>query len=408
MISPVEGGVKKITRNFRYDHCHDSSGRIIVIPQRAMSLAQFVERIPDIPPTEVFSLLTRHGYRGQDAARRAVSLMAYRHVRRLKRLHLDRADRSEIGPKPNALLVGPTGCGKTFLVELLFERILELPTIVVDVTGFSETGYIGNDAVTILTQLLNRAGDNPLYASTGVVCLDEFDKLASTSNRARFDGEGSTKDVSGLGVQKELLRMMEVGEIPVPLDQNNSAYSGKVTMRTDDVSFVACGAFSGLKGIALDRTRYDTSLGFLGTAETRQQESIAARYDEAEMAQIENFQAYGFLPELIGRFTRIVPLAPLDRDTLEEILQDNVVRQFRREFEDEGLRLRVSRRVIDHIVDLALKRQTGARGLNAILTHVLEDTAFQTFGRKTGTVTVDVKDGNLKVKVTARRPRKRG
>ncbi len=377
-----------------------------MIPQRAMSLAQYVERIPTIAPTRVYDLLSGLGYRGQEGARRSVSLVAYRHVRRLKRIYLDQVERQQVAPKPNALLVGPTGCGKTFLVELLFERILKLPTVVVDVTGFSETGYIGNDAVTILTQLLNRAGDNPLFASTGIVCLDEFDKLASSSNRARFDGEGSTKDVSGLGVQKELLRMMEVGEIPVPLDQNNSAYSGKVSMRTDDVTFIGCGAFSGLKGISLDRAAAGR-LGFLGAPEGRQHEQIAARYDDAELSQIENFQTYGFLPELIGRFTRIVPLAPLDKKTLKSILRDNVIRQFVREFEDEGLALKVSGKVIDHIVDLAVTRQTGARGLNAIMTHLLEDTAFRTFGQKKGTVTVDVKKGELNVRVAPRRKTRR-
>ena len=376
-----------------------------MIPQRAMSLTQFVERIPTLAPVDIFDLLTKLGYRGQAGARRSVALVAYRHVRRLKRLLVEGVPRDQVAPKPNCLLVGPTGCGKTFLVELLFSRVLQLPTVVVDVTGFSETGYIGNDAVTILTQLLNRAHDNPLFASCGIVCLDEFDKLASSSNRARFDGEGSTKDVSGLGVQKELLRMMEVGEIPVPLDQNNSAYSGKVTMRTDDVTFIACGAFSGLKGVASARNKGD-GLGFLGTPKKRQVEDIAARYEEAELGQIENFQAYGFLPELIGRFTRIVPLQPLDKDTLAEILQDNVIRQFIREFRDEGLSLKVTPRVSDHIVELALRRQTGARGLTAIMTQLLEDTAFQTFGRKKGTVTVDVKDKALAIKVVAKRTRK--
>ncbi|MFT7624656.1 MAG: ATP-dependent Clp protease ATP-binding subunit ClpX [Myxococcota bacterium] len=377
-----------------------------MIPQRAMSLSQFVELIPGFPPTKIYDRLGTLGYRGQDAARRAVSLVAYRHVRRLKRLYVDKVERELVGPKPNALLVGPTGCGKTFLVELLFERILQLPTVVVDVTGFSETGYIGNDAVTILTQLLNRAGDNPLFAATGIVCLDEFDKLASSANRARFDGEGSTKDVSGLGVQKELLRMMETGEVPVPLDQNNSAYSGKVTMRTDDVTFLACGAFSGLKGIAIDRGHSD-GLGFLGTPGSRDRETIAARYEEAELGQIENFQAYGFLPELIGRFTRVVPLLPLDRSTLREILHDNVIAQFEREFSDEGLKLVVTERIVDHIVDLALKRQTGARGLNSILTHLLEDTAFKTFGRQQGSITLDVgKDGAPTIKVRKSRSKK--
>ena len=376
----------------------------MVVPHRAMSLAQFTEQIPLDAPAIIFDKLSSMGYRGQDAARRSVSLLAYRHVRRLKRLYMEGVPRELVAPKPNALLVGPTGCGKTFLVECLFERILKLPTVVVDVTGFSETGYIGNDAVTILTQLLNRAGDNPLFASGGVVCLDEFDKLASTSNRARFDGEGSTKDVSGLGVQKELLRMMEVGEIPVPLDHNNSSYSGKVTMRTDDITFLACGAFSGLKRIA-SRGGAGSEVGFLSIPTARTGDTIAARYNDAELGRIENFQTYGFLPELIGRFTRIVALEPLSRATLREILEDNVIGRFTREFADEGLKLRVTERVIDHIVTLALERETGARGLNAIMTHLLEDTAFNTFGQGGGTVTVDVKKGTLDVKVRRKRSR---
>ncbi|HIA03997.1 MAG TPA: AAA family ATPase, partial [Myxococcales bacterium] len=309
-------------------------------------------------------------------------------------------------PKPNALLVGPTGCGKSFMIELLFKQILQLPTVIVDVTGFSETGYIGNDAVTILTQLLNCAGDNPLVASTGVVALDEFDKLAFYSINARFDGEGSTKDVSGLGVQKELLRMMESGEVPVPLDFNNSTYSGKVNMRTDDVTFIGCGAFSGLKGIAIDHQHQGT-LGFLGSPQSKDREQIAARYDEAELSQVENFQSYGFLPELIGRFTRIVPLEPLSKDTLKEILLDNVVSRFADEFRAEGLKLTVSDRVIEHIVDLAVQRQTGARGLNSILTQLIEDTAFRSFGVQKGTLTLDVKNGQLDVKFAVKSTRKK-
>ncbi|MFT5432745.1 MAG: ATP-dependent Clp protease ATP-binding subunit ClpX [Myxococcota bacterium] len=376
-----------------------------MIPQRVLTLQQYVERIPALTPVQVYERLTSLGYRGQDTARRAMALVAYRHVRRLHRLHVEGVPRGDVAPKPNTLMIGPTGCGKTYLVELLFQRILQLPTVVVDVTGFSETGYIGNDAVTVLTQLLNRAGDNPQFAATGIVCLDEFDKLASQSNQARFDGEGSTKDVSGLGVQKELLRMMEAGEMPVPLDNNNSAYSGKVTMRTDDVTFIACGAFSGFKSIASNRGG-QSRVGFLSEPKAKQHESIAARYDESDLAQIENFQTYGFLPELMGRFSRIVPLTPLSRETLREILHDNVIHQFEREFEDEGLALDVSEAVVERVVDLALERQTGARGLTAIMTQMLEDAAFETFGTTSGTVAVTLNNGELAVDVTAKKPRR--
>jgi ATP-dependent protease HslVU (ClpYQ) ATPase subunit len=136
--------------------------------------------------------------------------MAYRHVRRVKRIYLDGAKREQLLPKSNTLLVGPTGCGKTHLVELLFQQILRLPTVIIDLTTYSETGYVGQDPSTILTRLLHAADDNPLLASIGIVCLDEFDKIASGQNNAIFAGAGTTKDVTGLGVQRELLKLREV------------------------------------------------------------------------------------------------------------------------------------------------------------------------------------------------------
>ena len=139
---------------------------------------KFVRELPVIPPKKVHAKLDELGYRGQEEARRAVSLMAYRHVTRIKRVYLDGAKREHILPKANYLLVGPTGCGKTHLVELLFQHILRLPTVIVDITTYSETGYVGQDPNTIITRLLHAADDNPLLASVGIVCLDEFDKIA--------------------------------------------------------------------------------------------------------------------------------------------------------------------------------------------------------------------------------------
>jgi ATP-dependent Clp protease ATP-binding subunit ClpX len=129
--------------------------------------------------------------------------MAYRHVRRVKRIYLDGVDRAQVPRKSNSLLVGPTGCGKTYLIELLFGKILKLPTALVDVTTYSETGYVGQDPCTILTRVLHAADDNPMLASIGIVCLDEFDKIASGQNNAIFAGPGTTKDGTGMGVQRE-------------------------------------------------------------------------------------------------------------------------------------------------------------------------------------------------------------
>ena len=361
---------------------------------------QFFEQIPLLPPQKMFDLLAKHHYQGQESARKALTLMAYRHVRRLKRIYLENIPRDKLPPKANYLMVGPTGCGKTFLVELLFRKILKLPTAIVDVTQYSETGYVGNDTCTMLTTLLQNTGNDPVAAAAGIICLDEFDKLATTQNMARFDGQGTTKDVSGFGVQRELLRIIEGTELSVPLDLNNTMYSQRMVLRTEDIAFIACGTFSGFKGIA---KAADPQIGFNipGEARTdRHAPKIAVTFEEQEVNDIENFQLYGFIPELMGRFTRIVPLDPLDRDTLKAILLDSVVKKFVREFREEGITLQVEKRVLDHIVDQSFKRQTGARGLTSLLTKYIEDAAFQSYCNGATKATLRMRGSDVAAEVT--------
>src|SRR3954471_17372212 len=267
---------------------------------------KFVRELPVIPPKKIFAKLEEAGYRGQDEARRAVSLMAYRHIRRIKRIYLDGAKREQVMPKANFLLIGPTGCGKTHLVELLFQQILRLPTVIVDITTYSETGYVGQDPNTIITRLLHAADDNPLLASIGIICLDEFDKIASGQNNAIFAGAGTTKDVTGMGVQRELLKMFEAGEVVVPLELTHSTYGDHIVMSTGDIAFIAAGAFSGFQQVARRRGATD-KIGF-GRAQGGKksgskssggpQDQIAVSFTTDEVENIGNFQAYGFLPEL--------------------------------------------------------------------------------------------------------------
>src|SRR3954469_7960095 len=288
---------------------------------------KFVRELPIIPPKKIFSRLEEAGYRGQDEARRAVSLMAYRHVRRVKRIYLDGAKREDCLPKTNYLFIGPTGCGKTHLVELLFQHILRLPTVIVDITSYSETGYVGQDANSIITRLLHAADDNPLMASVGIICLDEFDKIASGQNNAIFAGAGTTKDVTGMGVQRELLKMLEAGEVVVPLELTHSTYGDHIVMSTGDIAFIAAGAFSGFQQVARRRGAVDR-IGF-GRSRIKPGsgplDSIAVTFTSEEVENIANFQAYGFLPELMARFTRIVPFKALDAGTLKDILRANVI-----------------------------------------------------------------------------------
>lgn len=345
---------------------------------------RFVAQLPLTSPQDISEHVERLGYKGQVEQRRALALMAYRHIRRLKLIHVEGVPRTQLPPKQNTLLAGPTGCGKTYLIELLFREMFRLPTVIVDITSFTESGYIGDDVKTILTRLVNAAENNPLLAECGIVCLDEFDKIAASSSNSRFAGEGTTKDVSGYGVQRELLTMLHGAEVQIPMDYGYSQFGPRLTFATHDLPFLACGAFSGLD----DLMKPDkANIGFQATK--REAEAQAVKVVE----EVEGFQKYGFLPELMGRFTRIVSFQRLSNETLRQILQDNVIPQYEREFAGEGLALEVSEAAMEHVVTSCAKRGTGARGLHSELASAIEQAAFDLFGKQNvGKVVVTVQD----------------
>lgn len=350
-------------------------------------LRAFVNQLPALPPFEIVAELERLGYRGQDEQRRAVALMAYRHIRRLKRLYVHEEDPRRLPPKQNLLMVGPTGCGKTFLVELLFQHIFKLPTVIVDITSFTESGYIGDDVRTILTRLIESAGNEPYLAAIGVVCLDEFDKIAASSSNARFAGQGTTKDVSGYGVQRELLAMLEGKELMIPMDYGFSEFGQRAKISTRNIPFIACGAFSGFDELLKQRG----GIGF------NSQEAVQ---NEWTIEEVSSFQKFGFLPELIGRFARIVTFPALTETTLKKILIDNIIPQFQNEFAGEGLRLIIHDAALDYLVTCSKKRATGARGLHTELVKTIEHVAYETFGRKKNfEITITCSNAGLESKI---------
>jgi ATP-dependent Clp protease ATP-binding subunit ClpX len=340
----------------------------------------FIRDLEATPPQQLDRALQALGYRGQDPARQALCLLAYRHIRRVLRLHRDQAPAESLTAKFNYLLMGPTGSGKTHLTELLFNRVLRIPSVTVDITAYSETGYVGQDPSSMLTRLLHASQNNPLLASIGVICIDEFDKLSSGANNAMFAGAGTTKDVTGRGVQRELLKMLEGADVEVSTELTHSSYAERIVLSTRNITFIACGAFSGFKTlIAADNG--NLSIGFDRDQQASSPEAIAARFTQDEVERTAYFQRYGFMPELIARFTRVVPFAPLDEDTLIRILEDNVIQGFVSEFASEGVDLEISAEVKRLIVHENLRKETGARGLSSILTRHLEKVAFTLFGQ---------------------------
>ena len=355
--------------------------------QMLEGLKDMLNGLPKSSPRDIATELENYGYRGQEKQRQALGLMAYRHIRRLQRIVINGENRDSLPPKQNVLMLGPTGSGKTYLVELLFQEILKLPTVIVDVTSFTESGYIGDDVKTILTRLILASEGNPMIASCGIVCLDEFDKLASSSSNARFAGQGTTKDVSGYGVQRELLAMLQGAEVVVPMDYGVSEYGQRIRMSTKDIPFIACGAFAGYQDMLESE---GGSLGF--------QESSEA--DTPNLEEAESFQKYGFLPELIGRFSRIVVFPPLPEETMKLILEKNILPQFKNEFKAEGLKLTISKDAMSHIIKQAHKRGTGARGLHTELVTAIESAAFESFMQVTDAeVRIAVKKGKLQSEV---------
>ncbi len=371
-------------------------------PKEIENVADRLDGLKVQSPREIEKQLLSHGYRGQEYARRAGSVLAYRHMQRLRREFIEKAPTEDLSLRENYLFLGATGSGKTYLSELLFRDILGVPTVVADVTRCSETGYIGDDVLMLLSELYENAGQDRGWASCGVICLDEFDKLAASRSSARFAGEGTTKDVSGFGVQRGLLNLLSGQSSPFPTDFGYSGFGQRINMPLRNIMFIACGAFSGLKETAELAMGAAPRIGFDADHSGSTDDSLVARIGSELLENTKAFSNYGILPELLGRFSRLVPFQPLEADVLREILEDTLLKSYRREFEQEHVELTVEEEVIKHIITSAGQRETGARGLRASLVPHLEEAAFQTFGEKTESrVRVYLEKGEVKLEVVS-------
>ena len=337
-----------------------------------------LKSIMDWSPPELYEHLEHLGYVGQQETRRRICLMAYRHIRRLKDHYINNIPIDELPPKSNVLMVGPTGCGKSHLAELLFGTILQVPVATVDMTGFVETGYVGRYVSEILYNLLNAAGGNPQWAEMGICVLDEFDKLAGAGSSIRFGGGRTSKDITGYGVQRSLLKLIEGGNNEVS-SRGPWGHQAENSLETGSISFVACGAFSGLKELAIYKQQGD--FGFKPSRSRTQEHNTANERNSDDITSVEVFCQYGFLPELIGRFSSIAHLDPLGKKDLMAILKNNVLPRYMQEFKREGQKLSLPQKAMEDIVDRAIQRKTGARGIALLLTQHFENRAFECFGQ---------------------------